>query len=239
MREETWKEVWNRKGWEAARRSEHSVDDLFAADGFDTPLGKTTERSREYLARRIGSLMGAGPGRRILEVGCGAGAALTLLLDTGAALCGVDCSEPHIKIARRALPGCAFHVAEARDLPFPDGVFDGVFSHGVFLYFPDFEYADAVLREMLRVASPAASLLVTDIPDAAKKTECEEARRSAGASLTPPHLYYPKEFFRAFAETHSLALEIFDQDMPEYANSPFRYNALILPRSRPEPRAVK
>ena len=36
-----------------------------------------------------------------------------------------------------------------------DDAFDGVFSHGVFLYFSDLAYAARVLEEMTRVASPA------------------------------------------------------------------------------------
>jgi SAM-dependent methyltransferase len=227
MAEENWRQIWDRKGREAARKSEFTLDDLLAADGFDGPLGKTTERSRERLARLLRQFTAAGPGRRILEVGCGAGAALALLLDTRAALAGVDASEALIGIARRALPGGEFHAAEASALPFSDGVFDAVFAHGVFLYFPGLEYADAVLCEMLRVASPASILLVTDIPDAAKQAQCETARQDAGASLSPAHLYYPKEFFPAFASSHGLECRIFDQDLPDYGNSPFRYNVSL------------
>ncbi len=229
MPEETWQQIWNRKGLQAGDKSEYSHAELLAIDGFDSPLGKTTSQSLEHLRGRIRRTMDARPGRSILEVGCGAGAALMLLADTGVALSGVDSSEPHIAIARKSLPACAFQVAEASTLPFSDGVFDGVFSHGVFLYFSDFDYATRVLNEMARVASPTAQLLISDVPDEAKREECEAARRAAGASLTPPHLYFPKDFFREFARERSMACEIFDQDIPGYANSPYRFNAVLSP----------
>ena len=225
--DETWKQVWERKGTAVADRRSFTAADLFAADGFDSALGQTTAASRRHITEVVCRGLGVAPGRRILEVGCGAGAVVSLLQSTGATLCGTDYSAPHIAIARRALPGIEFHVAEANRLPFAAASFDGVLSHGVFLYFSDLDYADAVLREMWRVALPHASLLVMDVPDAALRGECEAARRAAGASLSPPHLYYPHSFFHEFARCHALEAEIFQQDVPDYGNARFRYNVLL------------
>jgi SAM-dependent methyltransferase len=225
--EETWKQVWKRKGTALVDRASYTAADLFAADGFDGALGKTTDASRSHIASVICRALNVAAGRRILEVGCGAGAILSLLQHTGATLCGTDYSPPHIDIARRALPDASFHEAEAFRQPFADASFDAILSHGVFLYFSDLDYAEAVLREMLRVAASHARLLVMDVPDAALRAECEAVRRAAGASLSPKHLYYPRGFFHQFACRHSLVAEISEQEVPDYGNARFRYNVLM------------
>jgi SAM-dependent methyltransferase len=225
-----WKAVWERKGNAAAGRDRYTVEELFAIDGFDTATGKTSEAGRDRIGAVIRERLGVGARQRILEVGCGAGGAgavLALLADTGAALAGVDYSAPHIEIARRALPAAELHASEASRLPFDDGAFDGVFSHGVFLYFSDLDYAARVLREMARVAAPGARLLILDVPDSATEHECLAARRAAGASLTPAHLYYPKRFFEEFAAANGRRASIFQQNVPDYDNALFRDNVLL------------
>jgi ubiquinone/menaquinone biosynthesis C-methylase UbiE len=123
--------------------------------------------------------------------------------------------------------GISVSTAEAASLPFPSNRFDAVFSHGVFLYFPDFQYAGDALREMLRVCRASGRLLIGDVPDLDKKETCVAARRAAGSSLLPEHLYYPKGFFQDFAASHSLPVTVTDQDIPDYANTPYRFNVLF------------
>ena len=225
--ESSWLGIWERKGREASGKPAYGIADLLAADGFDGAMAQTGPSAQRHIAAMITESLGIQPKTRILEVGCGAGAVLSLLRDTRANLAGVDYSAPHIEIARAALPEMEFHVAEATALPFPDGAFDAAFSYGVFLYFRDLDYASAVLREMLRVVRPGAPVLIQDVPDAAKREACEEARRAAGAALNPPHCYYPKEFFMEFAASCGRHGKIMDQAVPGYTNSRFRYNVLL------------
>jgi ubiquinone/menaquinone biosynthesis C-methylase UbiE len=224
---ETWQNVWERKGHSAAGKDRYTATELFFVDGFDTATGTISAAGQTRVGDTIRDRIGATPGRRVLEVGCGAGAVLSMLAGSGAILSGVDYSAPHIAIARQVLPSADLRVAEARTLPFADGSFDAVFSHGVFLYFSDLAYAAATLGEMLRVGSPSAPILVLDIPDEATREECIEARRAAGSSLNPPHLYYPKSFFIEFARQHSRRAVIFQEEFPDYANSAFRYHVLL------------
>src|SRR5689334_25277168 len=75
-------------------------------------------------------LLGAAPGRRILDVGCGLGedaAAMARLVKTGGAVVGVDGSQAMIDAARNRHGGIAelsFEVADAAHLRFADGIFD-------------------------------------------------------------------------------------------------------------------
>jgi ubiquinone/menaquinone biosynthesis C-methylase UbiE len=195
----SWLQVWEKKGRDAGGKSVWEIDDLLKADGFDGVMAQTGEAARRHIAELITKSLAIRRGMRILEVGCGAGAALAMLRHSGAVFAGVDYSSPHIEIARAAMPEMDFRVSEAAALPFTDGSFDGAFSYGVFLYFPDVQYASEVLRELLRVVRAGARILIQDVPDAAKRTECEAARKAAGAALNPPHCYYPKDFFERFA----------------------------------------
>ena len=66
-----------------------------------------------------------------------------------------------------------------------------------------------------------------DIPAEATREECEVARRFAGASMSPPHCYYPRAFFERLAVEHRRVCRVFDQQVPGYLNSRFRFNALL------------
>jgi SAM-dependent methyltransferase len=77
-------------------------------------------------------------GRRVLEVGCGAGVDLARFARGGAAVTGVDLAASAIALARanfeqQRLAG-EFKVANAEALPFPDEAFDLVYAHGVVQY---------------------------------------------------------------------------------------------------------
>jgi ubiquinone/menaquinone biosynthesis C-methylase UbiE len=226
-KDESWLRIWEHKGRAAAGKAVYETGDLFAADGFDGVMAQTNAAAQEHIARMIREQLGIRVGMRVLEVGCGAGAVLSLLRDTCGRFTGVDYSAPHLQIAQKVLPEARFAAAEASALPFADGAFEAAFSYGVFLYFPDLDYASAVLREMRRVKSHGAPMLILDVPDASKREACEQARRAAGAALSPPHCYYPKSFFEEFAARNGMGVTIQDQAVPGYANSSFRFNTRL------------
>ena len=80
-------------------------------------------------------------GRRVLEVGCGAGVDLARFAKGGAIVTGVDLAPSAIELARanfeqQGLRG-ELQVADGEQLPFPDESFDLVFAHGVVQYTAD------------------------------------------------------------------------------------------------------
>lgn len=94
-------------------------------------------------------------GRRVLEVGCGAGTDLIRFARHGAIATGIDLAGSSIKLAkdnfshegRRA----ELIVADGQTLPFRDHAFDLVYAHGVVQYTTD---ARALVRECRRVLKP-------------------------------------------------------------------------------------
>ena len=110
-------------------------------------------------------LLGAAPGRRILDVGCGLGAdaaAMASLAATGGAVVGVDGSQAMIQEARRqhgGVEGLSFEVADAAHLPFEDASFDACRIDRVLQHIAD---PAPVIREMARVLRPEGVLVAYD-----------------------------------------------------------------------------
>jgi SAM-dependent methyltransferase len=94
-------------------------------------------------------------GRRVLEVGCGAGVDLARFARGGAIVTGVDLTPSAIELARanfsqQGLRG-ELQVANGEHLPFPDDSFDFVFAHGVVQYTAD---PRRLVEECRRVLKP-------------------------------------------------------------------------------------
>jgi SAM-dependent methyltransferase len=208
-----WQAVWERKG--ATVVDSYDLDTLIALDGFDGGAGAMTAEQFREVARLAAQLLDLGPGMRLLEVGCGAGALLHCLRETGAELRGVDYSPGLVEHARAAVPEAVIAVADAAELPFAA---DAIVCHSVFQYFVDLDYAARVL-DGFRRAAPVA--LVLDVPDLARRDQAEAARAAQG-SEPGTHLYYPRSFFGGGL--------VFDSEITGYGNAPYRFHALL--RSR-------
>ena len=80
-------------------------------------------------------------GRRVLEVGCGAGVDLARFARGGADTIGVDISPAAIELARANFDQLGlrgdFRVGNGEQLAFPDDSFDLVYAHGVVQYTAD------------------------------------------------------------------------------------------------------
>ena len=98
-------------------------------------------------------LLGAKAGERLLDVACGPGLLLCAAVERGIAASGVDVSQEAISLARELVPAATVQQGNAERLPFEDATFDHVTCLGSIERFLD---RDAALREMLRVATPAA-----------------------------------------------------------------------------------
>jgi ubiquinone/menaquinone biosynthesis C-methylase UbiE len=100
-------------------------------------------------------------GKRVLEVGCGAGSDLLRFAKVGALITGVDLSPRSASLAktRLRLYNCAGSVlvADAEQLPFKTDSFDLVYSWGVLHHTPDTERA---IKEVHRLTKPGGSICI-------------------------------------------------------------------------------
>jgi SAM-dependent methyltransferase len=103
--------------------------------------------------RRVGPVAG----RRVLDVGCGAGAFLRLVAAHGGEPFGLDASAALIALARTRLPDADLRIGEMEDLPWDDDSFDLVTGFNAFFFANDFV---AALREAGRVARPGAPVVI-------------------------------------------------------------------------------
>ncbi len=110
-------------------------------------------------------LLGATPGRRILEVGCGLGddaAALADLVAPDGFVMAIDGSDSMVEAARErhgAVAGLSFDVADAAQLPFGDASFDACRIDRVLQHITD---PHRVIHEMVRVVRPGGVLVAFD-----------------------------------------------------------------------------
>ena len=104
--------------------------------GFFADLDQYHFEKLHHLLRLVD--FGGYAGRRVLEVGCGAGTDLARFAKGGALVSGVDLSSSAIALARQnfehqRLRG-DLREADGEHLPFSDDTFDLVYAHGVVQY---------------------------------------------------------------------------------------------------------
>lgn len=99
-------------------------------------------------------------GKKLLEIGCGAGIDLVRFAEGGAVVTGVDLSETAISLARKNM---AFRnlkadllVMNGEALEFSDNTFDVVYAHGVLQYTADIR---KMIEEARRVLMPGGTLI--------------------------------------------------------------------------------
>ncbi|MFP5069353.1 class I SAM-dependent methyltransferase [Pseudonocardia nantongensis] len=122
-------------------------------------------------------LAGAGPGARMLDVGCGAGELLARAAADDLVVSGVDAERRALAAAERLVPGAVLTLGDAHDLPCDDGVFDLVTLVQVLEHLANPLLA---LREACRVCAPGGAVRATvwGRPD-----ECDAT--AVGAALAP------------------------------------------------------
>ena len=98
------------------------------------------------------------PGHRVLDVGCGAGAALAPAARFAASAVGVELSPAMAERAQAAAPAAQVIVGDAAELPFDDGSFDLVLSSFVVFFMPD---PTTALREWRRVLEPGGRIVMS------------------------------------------------------------------------------
>jgi len=231
--ENKWIDVWTRKGTEVEH---YGLESLMKADGFDAGTGCISVEDWHRQAGLIRDELRISAGDAVCEVGCGAGAMLWPLKETGARLFGLDYSASLIEIASKAMPDGVFKTGEAAVLPFGDNLFDAVFSHGVFFYFCDLSYARAVMLEILRAVKEGGRIMILDVPDVDTMDACESYRRDVvykgeayPTSQDGPyrHLYFPRSFFTDFAREFGMKASFVECDLPSYPMAEYRFNVTL------------
>jgi SAM-dependent methyltransferase len=138
-------------------------------------LSHTCEGAEEFhagrglsaLKRRQVAHLGPGPGRRVLDLGCGRGEVLLACARAGAEVAGLDYAAAAVAISQETLAdvdGAEVVQGDVTKLPWPDGHFDAVLNGDVIEHVvPD--DADRMLREIHRVLKPGGRLVLHTAPN--------------------------------------------------------------------------
>lgn len=162
-----------------------------------------------------------GPGKRVLDVGCGAGSFSRLAADAGAHVTGIDAAQTLVQIAQQRVPTGDFHVLDLQFLPFADDTFDAVTGFNSFQYAAD---PAAALRQAGRVAKPGAPVHVL-VWGRESRTELAAIVRALRPLLPPA----PPDAPGPFALSEEGALEALVQKAgldpvdAGYIEAPFEY----------------
>jgi ubiquinone/menaquinone biosynthesis C-methylase UbiE len=224
---QNWESVWNKR---TEVIQEYPIEELLRLNGYDQAQSRLTPETVYQACELFAENMGLGESDSVYELGCGSGAMLHYFKHTNHRVGGCDLSESLAKIAEKTLGG-EFSSCPANEISC-GGRWDHVMAFGLFMYFPDYDYAGETLIRMMIKAGKSVSIF--DIPDFSKKEECENRRRELVGpeyddkykGLT--HLYYPKEWWKAYGDSLGLKTKIYDQAIPGYENSAFRYNVTYL-----------
>jgi len=219
-----WKQVW-----ESRPLPDLTLAGLMAADGYDNGFGRVAEESWRRYVKETSRVLGITPQSSVFEIGCGAGAYLYQLYQSGCESGGLDASSTLVGYARQAMPNGNWIVGEASEVN-PAPQYDFVISSAVFLYFPSLEYAADVLERMVRKARHG--VMVLDVPDLSTQDQCMNMRvqwegKEAYALKYKglDHLYFDRAWFRSRLSALGISrVEIEDQWLEGYANAPYRFN---------------
>ena len=123
---------------------------------YDGPIGKMYDRMEKSAVAKL--LPPAGPGGRLLDIGCGTGHWSAWFASLGYEVTGIDISGKIVEVARsRGHARCTFEVADARRMPFDDASFDTVATMATLEFVTD---AEAVVKEMFRCVNPTGRVVV-------------------------------------------------------------------------------
>jgi arsenite methyltransferase len=152
---------------------------------FDQSVAKQLEvvyRTRDVRRRRalVGEALGAEPGERVLDLGCGPGFYVAELLERvgpSGSVVGVDASREMLAAARERCAGHSnvdFRQGNATALPVDAATFDRALCVQVLEYVAD---APAALAELHRALRPGGRLVVWDVDWATVSWHSSEPQR--------------------------------------------------------------
>ena len=208
---------------------------------FDEKMAAQMEvlyRRRDILRRReiVREALGAAPGERIADVGCGPGFYLVELLEQvgpEGAVVGLDASPQMLAAAAKRCEGhdnVSFVEADAGSLPLDDGAFDALLTVQVLEYVLD---VDAALAEFLRVLRPGGRLVAWAVDWATVSVHAVDAERTRrvlaawDAHLADPSL--PRTLAPRMRATGFEDVRMADHAFATAEFTPEAYGGLLVP----------
>lgn len=165
------------------------------AEGYDL-YASSYEKDHAYLDTFendvVFKMLGDLKGKKILDVGCGAGRLIKFLKNASVGeISAVDVSEEMIKIMKKKFPDVEAVKADAQDLPFKDGTFDVVIATFMIVHL---ETLDKAFDEIYRVLKDGGIFIVTNV----NQRKPPKLKTSEGETIVIKSSYHrPKDVIKA------------------------------------------
>ena len=156
----------------------------FEAEGWEARAG-SYQFLRQITARAIGTLLaavGAGPGRQLLDIGCGPGDLAAAAAVAGADAAGIDVAPSMVRRAALANPTIPFRLGSFEAIPGRDAEFDALAGNFVINHVGR---AGLALAEAMRVLRPGGRLALSAW-DAPRRNRVLGLFTDAVAAVDPP-----------------------------------------------------
>jgi SAM-dependent methyltransferase len=150
---EAWTAHWNQKA---------AIDDPIELNGYcvdGRPIAP--EVYRALVLEPCLEALELEPQHRVLEVGCGSGLLLRELAARVEQVVGTDPSE---RLLARCGGSAETYVCAAHELPFEGAQFDRILMNSVVHYFPDLDYFQRVVVDLVALLRAPGILLIGDVP---------------------------------------------------------------------------
>lgn len=228
-----WKDIWGNK---VVDENQDVLSSLIKANGFDTGFGTYTKESWVLMILDFEARSKINKEKEVLEIGCGSGAFLYVLeKNSECKVFGVDYSSSLIHFARKAIPQGKFYVKDANEFSFGSEVFDVIFSHSVFQYFENMDYAVSVIKKAFYQLRPGGILGLLDLNDISHKSEYEKERSKLYDSMESyldaysglDHLFFDKDsLVKVLSDIGFIDISIYISKDSGYLNSAYRFNII-------------
>ena len=142
-----------------------SLEDLCYVSGRDPRLW--ADQTLYYdMINSIKEQLNISKNHELLEVGCAAGFLARGIAPLILNYTGIDIADGTIAIAKKLeILNASFLIEDATKMKFKDKSFDRVISYDVFTNFPNFEFAELILNEIVRVTKENGKIMIGSIPD--------------------------------------------------------------------------
>ena len=228
---EHWLKIWRQKGTDL---NSSKIEKILNSGGHDTPNGQFNKKNWFKYIKSLFKDIKLKKNSEILEYGCGAGAVLSYWYDKKYRLYGIDYSKTLITKGKKYFPKIKFCVGEISSIDYFESKFDLIFTHSVFQYFENYQYAKNLISKMLTKLNKKGYICLLDVPNKDKEKNFIKSRKGALGIKEykkkyekNKHFFYKKSFFKDFAKKNNLSIRIFDHFSSFNENSKFRYNVIL------------
>lgn len=235
----SWKQIWNKKNVVEIKDNGSEFDTycvLKKANGFDVAVGNESIYFKSFYSEwiffyeRVKDIFEGESINSIYEVGCGSGVNLFMFQNReNCEVGGCDYSAPMIESVKSVTSGSDFTCCAADGID-TETKYDIVMSESVFQYFESLEYAEIVLRKMLKKSKKLVYLgeihnkeYEKELIDYRKKTIKDYENRYAGLGK----LFFSKDWIENIAKDFGKTVVYTSINNPEYLNSRYEFNCYI------------